>query len=71
MTPKEKTNRTGKVIREKKKQMQIRRSHRNWRMWVMNEDRTAIFPLRFTSAHVLKYQGQIMGYFKFLTNMQY
>jgi len=36
MTPKEKTNRTGKVIREKKKQMQIRRSHRNWRMWVMN-----------------------------------
>jgi hypothetical protein len=46
------------------KQMQIRRGYPKGRKWVMNEDRTAIFPLWVTSAHVLKYQGQIMGYHK-------
>jgi len=46
------------------KQIQIRRGYRKGRKWVMNEGRTAIFPLRITSAHVLKYQVQIMGYLK-------
>jgi len=46
------------------KQMQIQRGYRNGSKWVMNEGRTVAFPLRIISAHVLKYQDQIMGYLK-------